>query len=64
MLFELTYRDNSGKLAQTNKQTNAHELMTQTLDVFVTFFRTYLRTKKNKKTKNTPNGRHSGHGVF
>lgn len=29
MLFKLTYRDNSGKLTQTNKQTHT-ELVTQT----------------------------------
>jgi hypothetical protein len=59
MLFKLTYRvDNSGKLTQTNKQTN--ELVTQTrcfryVLVFLFFERIYARQKK-KQNKKTPGG--------
>jgi len=62
MLFELTYRVNSGKLSQTNNRTN--KLVTQTgcFRKVILFFSDVLRTRK--KQKKTPNGRHSEHEVF
>lgn len=50
MLFELSYRDNSGKLAQTNKQTNkrTRAIVTQT-GCFRYFFSDVFTHKKKKQ---------------
>jgi len=54
MLFELSYRDNSGKLSQTNKQTHTSYRDANGMFSLLFFGRIYaLKEKKQKDSERT-----------